>query len=155
MDAGLAQGELVTRTKGPGAAAVIPVLYRILFAAERLCALGAEPQRAIAVPLRGCTLPPGLEAVVLTAWAFSVGSDDASPGAAATTHALAQILAPLDLLCSLGADPLEVTAVLQWIDAPPGLEAVARDAWAFAVSSGAVARVGWSFAVGPDDDTKR
>jgi len=39
--------ELVTATaNGSGAAAVVPLLSRILTSAERLCSLGAEPRRA-------------------------------------------------------------------------------------------------------------
>lgn len=151
---GLERGELVTRTKGAGAA-MIPVLTRTLLAAEHLRSLGAEPQRAIAVPLRECDLPPELVAVVRATWAFAVGSHGSGPGAAATAHALARLLAPVDMLCSLGAKPLEAITVLRWTDAPDELVSVARDAWAFAMGSGAVARGTWSLAVDLDDDTKR
>jgi hypothetical protein len=131
------------------------VVTRILRAAEQLRSIGAEPSRAIAVPLRECDLSPDLEAVVRAAWAFAVGRDGSGPGAAATGHALARLLAPVDMLCLLGAEPLEAIAVLASTDAPGELVSVARGAWAFAVRSGAVSRRGWTFAVSLDDDTKR
>jgi hypothetical protein len=143
---------MTTTANGPGAAAVVPLLSRILIAAEGLRSIGAEPQRAIAVPLRECDLPHDLAAVVKAAWAIAVGSDGSGPGALATAQALARILAPADLLCSIGAEPFKAINVLRWIDAPRELKSVARDAWAFAVGSGAVARAAWAFAVGFDDD---
>lgn len=136
-------------TSGTGAAAMVPLLSRILTSTERLCSFGAEPRRAIDVTLREGDLPHELAGVVRAAWSVAVGCDGSGPGVPAIIDALSRSLALGDMLCSLGVAPLEAGHVLRWVDAPRELESVARDAWAFAVASGAATRVAWSVTVPP------
>jgi len=131
---------------GPGGAAALETLSRILACADTLCSFGVEPCEAIDV-LRWIDAPGDLERVARDAWTFVVGSgtvsrgswsvasDESRPGAAAVIDALARVLTLAELLRTSGAKPRAVIDVLRWVDMPAGLMVVVRAAWAFAVGS--------------------
>lgn len=144
---------MTTPASGSGAAAALAVAFRIISAADMLRMRGAEPQRALRIALgvgdEG-NVPRDVEAMARASWAVAIGSDGSGPGGAAILERLSRILACAEMLCSFGVEPLEAINVLRWVHAPCELEALARDAWAYAVRSGAVVRPSWSAAVAPD-----
>lgn len=84
-------------------------------------------------------LPADAEAMARAIWSVAIGSD----GGSAPLAMLSRILDCAGSLCSLGVEPCEAIGLLRWIDAPDAFKSVAREAWAAAVSSGAVTRVAW------------
>jgi hypothetical protein len=142
---------MTSTANGPTTAAALSAVITIINAAENLRAKGAAPEGALAIVLREGDggLPLEIEAMARELWAVAIGSDGSGPGGAAVLARLDRILACAAMLCSFGVEPCEAIGVLRWIDAPTGLERVARDAWAVAVGSGAVVRVPWTIDSGP------
>ncbi len=129
-------------------------VVRIIIAADRLRTRGAEPHRALAIVLREGDvgeLPPRIEAAAREIWAVAIGSDGSGPGGVAVLEGLFRILACAEALCSLGVEPHDAIDVLRWVDTPSALDRLAREAWASAVSSGAVVRASWSVAAAPGE----
>lgn len=147
---------MTTTASGSGAAAALAVAFRIIGAADTLRMRGAAPQRALRITLGEGDegdegkVPRDVDALARAIWAVAIGSDGSGPGGAAILERLSRILACAETLCSFGVEPLEAINVLRWVHAPCELEALARDAWAYAVRSGAVVRPSWSASVAPD-----